>query len=495
MHREPTAPRPLEGRLAGGLVFLSGGAVLVLEIVSLRLVAPFVGLTLQTSTAVIGVALLAIAVGAWAGGRAADEVDPARLLPPALLAAGAATMATLPVVRWAGELTRGGDVSAVLLVAAAAVFVPAALLSSVTPLVVKLRLRDLGHTGRVVGQLSGLGTLGAIVATFTTGFVLVAALPSSATLVTLGVVLVAAGLALGVRLRQRAPGALLAVGGLALPLALLAPAPCDVETAYHCARVVADPARPSGRVLELDTLRHSYVDLADPGHLEFRYVRAMAALTDVVAPAGEPLRALHLGGGGFTLPRYVEATRPGSRSTVLEIDGGVVALAERALGLRLGEGVRAEVGDARTLLDRQPRDAWDVVVGDAFGGFSVPWHLTTEEFTRAVGERLDGDGVYVLNIIDNPPNRFVAAELATLSAVFDHVAVLVPEAGGGNHVAVASDAPLPLSRLSARLRERGVAGRLLSGEELRGFVGDARVLRDDHAPVDQLLTPFTRTRR
>ena len=164
--------------LAATAVFLASAAVLVLEVVGLRLVGPYLGVTLQTSSAVIGIALAAIAYGAWTGGWLADRVDPRRLLAPAFLLAAAATAVTLPVVRWAGELLRGSASAGILLLTALAVFVPAALLSAITPLVVKLQLRDVGRTGRVVGKLSSIGTIGGITATLGTGFILVAALPT-----------------------------------------------------------------------------------------------------------------------------------------------------------------------------------------------------------------------------------------------------------------------------------------------------------------------------
>jgi predicted membrane-bound spermidine synthase len=164
---ESTALGP---RAADALVFVCAAAVLILEIVSLRLVAPYLGLTLETSSAVIGVALTAIAVGAWAGGRAADTGDPAALLGPLVLAAAALFTVVAPVVRWTGERVPGGDASVVLLIAAVAVFAPAALLSAVPPMVVKLRLATLAETGTVVGRLSAVGTTGAIAGTFLAGF-------------------------------------------------------------------------------------------------------------------------------------------------------------------------------------------------------------------------------------------------------------------------------------------------------------------------------------
>ncbi|MDQ4149368.1 MAG: fused MFS/spermidine synthase, partial [Actinomycetota bacterium] len=166
MSREQASSRSLGPQSSAWLVFFSSGAVLVLEILSLRLVAPYLGLTLETSTAVIGFALAAIAAGAWIGGRAADAVAPQRLLGPTLMIAGVLVLFLGPAVRLTGGRVRGGDATAVLVMAAVAVFAPAALLSAVTPMVVKLRLASLAETGRVVGRLSGIATFGALVATF-----------------------------------------------------------------------------------------------------------------------------------------------------------------------------------------------------------------------------------------------------------------------------------------------------------------------------------------
>ena len=498
----------LPNAFAAVIVFVAAAAVLVLETLALRLIAPYVGVTLQTNTAVIGAALLAIAAGAWSGGRAADRVaDPARLIGPLLLAGAALTLLTLPAVRYVGEATRDtGDASATLLLAMAAVILPAGLLSAVAPVVAKLQLRDLHQTGTIVGKLSGIGTLGGIVATFATGFVLVAAFATSTILIaTAAVVATVGALVLGYERQRtgswgggtaRLPGAAAALLPVALLLVVVAPNPCQKETEYHCAKVVADPGRPGGRTLELDTLRHSYVDLADPEYLEFDYTKAIASVADAIRPAGAPVQALHIGGGGFTMPRYLAATRPGTRSTVLEIDGGVVALGRQQLGVDAIPGLTIRVGDARTGLQEQPRDRFDLVVGDAFGGLAVPWHLTTREVAEQVRDVLTADGVYAVNVIDYQPDRFARAEAATLRSVFGHVALLgapvtVAGEGGGNHILVASRRPLPLADIQRRLAERN-PWLVADWRATAAFAGRAEVLTDAHAPVDQLITQFSR---
>ena len=265
---------------------------------------------------------------------------------------------------------------------------------------------------------------------------------------------------------------------------------CERETRYYCANVVADPSRDSGRTLVLDGLQHSYVDLADPAHLEFSYTQRFG---DVVAalPPG-PLDVLHLGLGGGTFPRHVAQVRPGSRSTVLEVDPGVVAIDRDRLGLVPGPDLEVLVGDARTSIAAQPTGSYDVVVGDAFGSLAVPWHLTTREMVAEVRRVLRPGGTYVLNVIDNPPNAFARAEAATLVEAFGDVlsyGAPAQRAGrvGGNFVLAASDRPLPRDVLARLAGERGSADVAWDGEEL---ARDAAVLTDDDAPVDQLLTPY-----
>ena len=463
----------------------------MVEILAGRLLAPYVGVSLETYTGVIGTVLAGISAGTWVGGYVADRVSPRRTLGPLLVVGGALCLASVPIIRALGETGAGGRSGQVLLLSMAAFFAPAAVLSAVTPTVVKLQLRDLAVTGQVVGRLSAQATAGAIAGTFLAGFVLVEAVATTSSILAIGLSLMVVGMGAWLWLARPGGGVVAAVAALSVAgagLASTADDPCHVETVYHCARILADDDRPGGRLLMLDNLRHSYVDLDDPTYLEFRYSKAFADVLEVAAPAG-PLDALHIGGGGFTLPRYLSAIRPGSTSLVLEIDPGVVELSRERLGLVTGPDLRVQVGDARPALEDDPVSGYDLVVGDAFGGLAVPWHLTTVEFARQVDRRLGPGGLYLLNVIDDPPLRFARAEVATLAEVFADVAVIAPRramtgAAGGNIVVVASDRPIDRAAVAARLATRPDDDVVVGGAE---FAGDAPVLRDDHAPVDQWL--------
>jgi spermidine synthase len=491
-------PRALPASVAAALVFFTSAAVLVLEIVAARLLAPYVGLTLETYSAIIGVVLAGIALGTWLGGRAADVVDPRILIGPLMVAGGGLAILALPIVTFFGQPLRGGGSEGIVLFAMGGFFAPAAVLSAVAPTIVKLQLHDLRATGTVVGRLSAVGTAGAIAGTFLTGFVLLGAFATSAIVITLGIALIVVGIGCWLVIARAARrglvlgGVLLGLAGLALGFAL--PSPCDTETAHYCVEIRPDPSRPSGRSLYLDGLRHSYVDLADPAHLEVRYTRAFAAVLDTVAPPPTPVDVLHIGGGGLTMPRYLAATRPGGTNRVLELDDQLIAIVERELAAGLAADASTRIGDARMTLAGEPAATYDLVIGDAFAGLALPWHLTTVEFAVEVRRVLQPGGIYVLNVIDHPPLGLARAEMATLRGVFGEIALIgsrgpVHGLGGGNVILVASQAAIPVARLRAEV-ERWQAGLLVIGDpaELDRLIDGAPVLRDDFAPVDQLMS-------
>jgi spermidine synthase len=479
---------PLFARI---LVFVAAASVLVLEILAGRLLAPFVGITLETFTGIIGTVLAGIAIGAWLGGLAADRYPPRPLLAPLFVIGGVLAVAAAPLVSAVGPSMRAAGPAEIVILAAIAFFLPAAVLSAITPIVAKIELESLDETGTVVGGLSAVGTAGAIFGTFFTGFVLIATIPTRPILIGLGLVLIAVGGGLWVQARRASLlSAVVIPLALALGLNVVVSEPCDQETTYYCASVETDANRPTGRVLVLDTLRHSYVDLEDPTYLGFRYSKLFAEVL-ATQPEG-PLDVLSIGGGGFTLPRYLNHLRPGTSNTVLELDPTLVDIAQDDLGLD-PTGMAIEIGDARLLLAEQPAAAFDVVIGDAFGGLSVPWHLTTTEFVEEIAARLRPDGAYLLNMIDYPPLGFARAEAATLAAVFPHVAVIAPAAyvegaRGGNFVMVGSPAPIAADVIAASVAGFEREPIVITGAELDAFIAGARVLRDDFAPVDQLIS-------
>jgi spermidine synthase len=492
-HEEEKAPTlvPLRSLAAAAVVFVAAGAVLVLEILSVRLLTPYVGLTLETTTSIIGAVLLGIALGAGIGGRIADRTNPRTLVIGLLIGGGLLALLTVPIVRWLGPSAREGGTVGALKVTFVALVPVAAVLSAISPTVAHWQLRDLKASGTVVGGLSAWATAGALVGTFGTGFVLVPLLPVSTSVLAIGILLIAVGVVLGGYTRVLRAGAIaaaiLATAGLGA-LTATAHSPCDEETRYHCIRLEEVPGDVSGRYLILDRDYNSYVDLDDPGNLgNFRYTRWIAEVVGQIRPR-VPLRAVFVGGGGFSLPRWLQATRPGSRSNVLEVDPQLIEFDRRHLGLRTSSTLRATSGDARLTMRREPSGSADFVVGDAFSGYTIPWQLMTVEWLREVRRVLKPDGIYALNMVDLRPLKLFRAEAATLLEVFRNLR-MVTTAGedgrpkGDNMELFASNGPLPPQRgkpvAGASVYDRAAIVRLVAG---------AQPLRDDYAPVDQLQT-------
>jgi spermidine synthase len=256
------------------------------------------------------------------------------------------------------------------------------------------------------------------------------------------------------------------------------------------AELLADADRDGSWMLLVDGTPQSHVDLDDPTHLEFEYVRRMGHVLDLAGEPGAPLDVIHLGGGALTLPRFVAVTRPGSRQRVVEIDQPLTDLVREHLPLPRGARIRVRADDARVGLAALHTDSADVVVCDVFAGARTPAHLTSTEFAAEAHRVLRPGGVYAANVADGPPLRFARAQVATLCSVFRHVCLLA-EPGilrgrrFGNLVAVASDAELPIAEFLRRCARDPMPSRVVHHEDLQRFAGTARPVRD----VDAVASP------
>lgn len=152
--------------------------------------------------------------------------------------------------------------------------------------------------------------------------------------------------------------------------------------------------------LELDGMAQSIVDLDEPTNLAFDYMRRIGDLLDAM-PAGR-LRVLHVGGAAMTLPRYVAATRPGSRQIVLEPNEDVIEQVREQAPLPPRSGIRVRPVDGLQGIADVRDDSQDVVILDAYAGGVVPRELTGARFVEQVARVLAPGGVFVANLVDRP---------------------------------------------------------------------------------------------
>jgi spermidine synthase len=250
------------------------------------------------------------------------------------------------------------------------------------------------------------------------------------------------------------------------------------------AELVADPDRPGGYTLLIDGTQQSYVDINDPRFLRFEYVRRLAHVVDLAPPG--PLRALHLGGGGLTLPRYIAATRPGSGQQVVEIDSALLALVRTELPLHRNAKMRLRVGDARDVLASVPAGAFDLLIVDVFAAGRVPARMASREFTELTARALRATGVLAMNLTDGHGLAFARGQVATLRTAFDQVTLMADPTvlSGrqfGNLILVASRAELPVPGYARLTASNPFPGRVLHGADLERFTAGMKPVTDGDA--------------
>ncbi len=503
-------PRSLQAAY-GAALFLVSAAALVLEIVAGRLLAPYVGMSLYTWTAIISVVLAGLTIGHWIGGRLAETAPHergARLrIAIALLAAALTTFATLPLIRLAAKplLDSGAHPIAAIVALAALLFLPPSLFAGViSPILTKLAVdADRPHAGRVIGRMYALGAGGSILGTLAAGYLFISWIGTNGTVLAVTALygLLAVLFALGQRKRLVLVAAALNVGAGVIVLggrpveAFVSP--CRVESDYYCLRV-ADFSPQSGRAsaaFVLDHLAHGINDAAEPGLFYSSYLH----FADELAKrrfGRDQLSAFFIGGGAFTLPRAWSEAYARPHLHVAEIDPMVTRIARRDLWLKPdAKGIVIDHRDARVALQSLPRlPQFDVVFGDAFHDIGIPPHLVTREFHAEIAARLKPGGFYAINVIEARFDPiFLFALVQTLRHDFPTVEIWLDadEMSQGariTYLVVASDraTDTPMVKSGEFFQRRWLR---LRDDQVRARIAEAAIpdLTDDFAPVDRLM--------
>ena len=458
-----------------GTLLVSGASVMIIEILGTRILGPFYGLGLQVWAALITVALVALAVGYWIGGRVADRWGSPTLFHALVAGAGLATFLVRLLASPTLHAFAGLGLEAGALASAFVIFGPALfLLGMLTPLAVRLHPRHAVETGSTVGRLYAVSTIGSVIGALLAGFVLVPLMPISRIFQVVAASLGIVGL-IGLATRRRGIAAvalvLLIVGGVperepvgSYPgLHLIR----DEQTFYGHVQTI-DSDKTGERYLMLDGLIHTHVRNDDPEDpIQCQYVRK-ASLVPLFMP--EAKRFLLIGCGGGSMLRLLAGE--GRTFDVVDIDEAVLRAAKEDFGADV-EGARFHVGDGRVFL--RGRGPWDAILLDVVSTEVMPEHLCSVEFLREVKDRLVPGGVLLMNSIGRPGGRVLGSFAKTIDAVFKH------RMGFGAHVRpesmnvvwLAMDREIPVKRLP-RLE-------LYTRYEPRD---EGIVLTDDYNPVN-----------
>ncbi len=485
----------------GAAVLVSSAGGLVLEIVAGRLLAPYVGMSLYTWTAIIAVVLAGFSVGHWIGGVLAgpdcDRVAGARRVAYALALAATSSFATLGLLRLLAGPLLSADLpalTAIITLAALLFFLPSLFVGIVSPILTKLAVDDAAAPGPVIGRMYALSAVGSIAGTLAAGYIFISWIGSTGTVIAVAVAyaILAALFAVPGRIFGTT-AALLAIlgGGFSFAnwrLGVL-DGPCTVESDYYCLRI-DDFSRLSGRpsaVLVLDHLAHGINDRDDPRFLHSDYLKFIAEQVRRRFPTGtQQTRVLLVGGGALTFSRAIVAERSDASVLVAEIDPAVTHIAQTRLWAAPHERIRVVHDDARrTVQALTPEPQFELVLTDVFHDIAMPAHLVTREFHQELRRRLTANGIYAVNVIEGGGNpRFLRSFVRTLEADFPVVEVWADGATLGKstrttYVVLAGFQPSPGDRLAI---DTGLWLRLPAVP-----LTDEIILTDDFAPVDRLL--------
>lgn len=490
------SPRPAESapRKTGSLptgavthvtVFFTGAAVLVLEIIGTRFLAPVYGANLYSWSALITVTLVSLAAGYYLGGRLADARGSPALL-DLVIGASALAVAVIPLLvrALAAALAAAGPRAGVVL-SALVCFAPSlTLLGMITPIAVRVAAPDFAHLGRSVGAVYAWSTAGSIAGALAAGFWLLPAFRVTRICYALALMVLALAL---VRWLGRSRSRLAA---LVPPLALAAlwwgrapeSEPVQIDgfrliatypSFYGTVKVVEDKRV---RYLLIDGMCHN-AQLKTGGVSALPYVGVFGVLPEL-DPGGRDLLLIGLGGGDMV--RLLGAA--GIRTTAVEIDPVVARVAFLHFGLRPGQ-LRLEIDDGRNVL-RRHKGRFDFLIVDAFAGGSPAAHLFSREAFLEMKAALRPGGVIGLNVVTRGWRDGLVADLTvTLKPVFASVvAAGTAHRPGelGNVIFFASDRPLALP---ARFLERAHA-RPVELDETGGSI-----LTDERNRLDALAAP------
>lgn len=493
---------PIRGRLTflvinGLIVGVSSAASLVVEIVAGRMLAPYVGMSLYSWTAVIATVLAGLSLGNFIGGFAFTTQDTkhnSRFMALMLTIAALSTAAAPWLLqKIAPALTSDTRPILSMLTLCLLVFMPPSLcLGAVSPVATAMAQEQSPDKGKILGFFFALGAIGSILGTLLSGFLFLAYLGSHATLAIIACVnMVLGGICLCMAVQKTQRFVVIALASIMAIIFSLWPLygvanPCQRESAYYCIRV--EQYSDNVRIMVLDHLVHGFNHQTNPQYFNAPYVGLMDYLARTKIK--EEKRAFFIGGGAFTLPRAWSARAPNMEMIIAEIDPVVTEIAQQELWYRPTPLTEIHHGDARSVL-RQNKKPFDVIVGDAFHDLSVPQHLTTYEFGQLVRKNLQTDGLYLLNVIDHVQQpKLMLSVWQTLRQQFQNVAIFMKEDDlkswdRTTFVVAASETFTPQNGyvVSGNRFIRLPHGYLEAKSEV--FV--PLTLTDDYSPVDRLL--------
>lgn len=496
-------------------MFIASFCSLVIEMVAGRILAPFVGVSIYTWTSIIGVILAGISIGAYIGGKLVDRFPFRKTLGWLLLLSGIAALTIIPLTNLVASYRFNLPLMIrIFIVTMVIFFLPGCILGTISPVVVRLTLKNLDSAGNVIGKIYAVSTLGAIIGTFATGFLLISWMGTRSIILTMGIILIMAALFSGALFKTRkaiaifviiAAPCIWGVYAFAFKIPLRENTYFYKESDYYTIKLMTTTSsdqKTSLKAMVLDNLIHSYVCLEDPLHIEYEYERIYSDVLKWKFKKDENFKSLTIGGGGYTFPRYMEVVYPRAQIDVVEIDPEVTNIVYKHLGLSADTRIKSFNTDGRWFV-MNCKEKYDLIFTDAYNDLSIPYHLTTKEFVAQLKSILNPDGLIMSNIIDNfQVGAFLPSYIRTLREVFGpknvyllsvspnfentRISTFIVIAGNGNLDIKDFDV-----HVKSNLRDNSTSV-VVPDHLMDEFMTkrSAITILDDYAPVDNLIAPI-----
>ncbi|MBT4916941.1 fused MFS/spermidine synthase [Candidatus Peregrinibacteria bacterium] len=487
------------------IVFLSGATVMILEIVGSRVLAPYVGTSTFVWTSIIGIILGSLSLGYWLGGKIADK-NPSFKTLSEILFIGAMLIALIGLFKEDVLVLLQQNIGSIKLNSIVSSFIlftlPSVVLGMVSPYAVRLKMKSVTSSGRTVGNLYALSTIGSIVGTFLAGFYLLAILGNTKILFLLTIVLLAASAISFAKnfTKGKVVLALLIVSytvfGNFQTLNLAVGEVIDIDSDYNRIWIYEDKDYYTNspiRNLQINSNNSSSMFIEDEKKNELVYpYTKFYRLAEHFAPNLET--GLMIGGAAYSYPKDFLLNFPEATLDVVEIDPALTEIAKEHFELEENERLNIYHEDGRIFLNNSEKK-YDVIFGDAFsGGYSIPYHLTTIEAVQKIYDALNENGVALVNIIssiEGENGKFFRAEYYTYKEIFPQV-YLFP-------VHYTKNTENLQNIMLIALKSAEIPKFTNSNAELQGYLenlytekvtNDLPILTDEFAPVDQYVMPM-----
>jgi spermidine synthase len=485
-----------------------------------RILAPFVGVSIYTWTSIIGVILAGISIGAYIGGKLADRFPSRKTLGLLLILSGITSLTIIPLTHLVASYQFPVSLMLrIFIVTTIIFFIPSCVLGTISPVVVRLTLKNLENAGNVIGKIYAFSTLGAIIGTFVTGFFLISWMGTQTIVLLVGAILIFIAILSGSWLQRKGSVALFVI----LSVIVACPALWAAKGLLHkislgksvyyyykesdyftikLSKTTSSDKKTRLEAMILDHLIHSYVDLNNPLHIEYEYERIYSDVLKWKFNENDEFKSLTIGGGGYTFPRYMEITYPKAHIDVVEIDPQVTRVVYECLNMPKNTRITTHNTDGRWYV-MNCKNKYDLVFTDAYNDLSIPYHLTTKEFAVQIKNIMNPNAILMSNIIDNfQKGAFLPSYLKTLREVFGKENVFLisvnpnfKETRISTFIVLASNGSLDISAfdkfIKGELGHKATAA-LLPPDQLDNFVNKEHsiIITDDHAPIDNLIAPI-----